>query len=571
MTLIARTNRTQSSSSLSWRSLLIVTSALVGWSGGASAYIGDSFLEIPGSAGHWTGRDHKHWIRAEASDWPGMLRRIMSGGGDFLAGNKLFFGGPGAPHPGGSGTLVIALAKSNPDLEQLRALCAHETSIAQLTYAESSDRSRPILELGPRPASFPDFWEYRLKNVQVSACPDVSDASQQAFVLSFEDVEWLNYDPKGPAGNKVAVNPRDLPKVEVAPTSGKTQTRTFVVNWIAPATDSDERSCPVLNTKPTEQDVFRYLSPEEVAKERAKNGEKGITFGGQSERRGPDKLNAVLLPGIVPDPGFIEPKSSVAEGLDLDGDDGSGNPPRSVCKHKNYVSADGRTGIDNQFFTVSACVAGLRGKQGYRNQTSNARRADGNIVTLVQVSGIRNEKNDTHVTVSIIYSRDKPIRDAAGRYVANYTFRPTENPNFALYNLKVRGRMVNAVVTTDVIPKFQMNLGQDPLLQLANARLRLEFLPDGSMKATLGGYRDWKEIAMGSASGYSEGLFAYQMPGLYYSLKRNADGLKDPVTGECTGISMAYEIDAVPAFLAPDTTPQVKTAQVANTGPGVAH
>lgn len=103
-----------------------------------------------------------------------------------------------------------------------------------------------------------------------------------------------------------------------------------------------------------------------MAKKKAKNGEKGVTAGGQSELRGPHKLNAVLLPGIVPDPGFAEPKTTVADGVDLDHDDGTGRPPAGVCKHTNYTAPDGRTGIDNQYYAVSACIPGLRGKQGYR-------------------------------------------------------------------------------------------------------------------------------------------------------------------------------------------------------------
>ncbi len=67
------------------------------------------------------------------------------------------------------------------------------------------------------------------------------------------------------------------------------------------------------------------------------------------------------------------------------------------------------------------------------------------------------------------------------------------------------------------------------------------------MKGWLGGYLEWKRIGFGS--GYSEGLFDYQTPGVYYSLKRNADGLQDPVSGEFNGISVAYEIDTVPAFI----------------------
>lgn len=51
------------------------------------------------------------------------------------------------------------------------------------------------------------------------------------------------------------------------------------------------------------------------------------------------------------------------------------------------------------------------------------------------------------------------------------------------------------------------------------------------------------------ASGYSEGQFGFQQPAVYQALKRNADGLYDPATGKYHGISTAYELDGIPAFL----------------------
>jgi hypothetical protein len=38
---------------------------------------------------------------------------------------------------------------------------------------------------------------------------------------------------------------------------------------------------------------------------------------------------------------------------------------------------------------------------------------------------------------------------------------------------------------------------------------------------------------------------------LYNALKRAADGMKDLVTGQCDGISSAYDIEGIPAFIEP--------------------
>ena len=68
------------------------------------------------------------------------------------------------------------------------------------------------------------------------------------------------------------------------------------------------------------------------------------------------------------------------------------------------------------------------------------------------------------------------------------------------------------------------------------------------MKGIIGGYMDFRSRGQG---GYGEGLFNFQTPAVYYSMLRNADGLYDPVSGEYHGLSMAYEVDTVPAFLTP--------------------
>lgn len=514
-----------------------------------SAYIGDSFLEVPSEPGSWKGEDHKGWIRAEASEWQGRLQPPMSGPGDFLAGDKLWFGGPAASKPGNGGKLVVSLNKKNPDLPKLMALCASKAVVPEVGYAESSVRSRPVLENGPRPANLPEYWEYKLKNVQVTDCPVLDGAEQQAVVISFKDIEWLNYDPEAPMGNRIVIPDSEIYAVLPAkPKPGKA-IKSYLITWIAPATDPGDEACPKLNSKPTEADVYRYLTPAEVAKVKARFGAKGVTYGGDSEHRGPHRLSVSAFPGIVPDPVQIEPKTTIADGLDLDGDNGKGKPPKGIRRHGNFVAPDGRTGIDNQLMRVWGCVTGFRGKRGYNNQTGNARRADGNIVTLIEVSDIDNEQNDDLVYVALIHSQDKGVRDPGGQqFIPGYTFRPTYDPNFAYYNVRVRGRIKDGVITTDVMPVWHFNPGQGPASDLYEARIRLAPQPDGSVKGLIGGYADYRNRGYG---GYSEGLFNFQTPSVYYSMKRNADGLYDSSSNEYFGLSMAYEIDTVPAFLTP--------------------
>jgi hypothetical protein len=534
-----------------WRSCAAAALGLSLAASPAAAYIGDSFLSVPGSEGHWKEPEHRGWIRVEASDWPGRLPRLNSGATDPLAGDKLYFGGPNAPRPGGGGgQLVIALSKANPDLPWLMRRCTDKTELPEIAYSESSERARPVLELGPRPADLPAWWQYRLMRVEITDCPVVDGAVDQAFVLRFKDIAWLNYDPSRPMANRITLRPQDLPQVRPVEPSGGKQVRSWLITWFAPATTTTDAECPAMAAKPTEADVFRYLSPEDAAPVRARFAAKGLTFGTDSERRGPRRLSVAALPGVVPDPGLPEPVTSVAPGLNLDGHDGRGRAPRGIRAHDNFTSPDGRIGIDNQLFRVMGCVPGMRGRRGYSNQTPNARRADGNITTLIEVSDIDDPVNDGRVDVALIYSMDKPIRDNAGKtFIPGYTFRPSEDPNFALYNVRLRGRIVDGVIETDPVDQLPVNPGQGAQINFHQARLRIEPQADGSAKTLLGGYLKWKTMTYGS--GYSEGLFGFRSEAIYYALRRNADGLWNRATGEYDGISVAYEIDTVPAFLTP--------------------
>ena len=118
----------------------------------------------------------------------------------------------------------------------------------------------------------------------------------------------------------------------------------------------------------------------------------------------------------------------------------------------------------------------------------------------------------------------------------------------------MEGRIVNGVLTTERMKDFRMNLGvfgTPRELELTDAQMRLMLQPNGTIKGVVGGYRDWREISSTYISSTSELYHGFQQPAMYNALKRAADGLKDPITGECNGISSAYDIEGIPAFIPP--------------------
>lgn len=508
----------------------------------ASAYIGPSFLKISGLAGGAKEEMFKGWVRAESNYWtPNPVLPEIRGAASQK--NDLLFTGPVAPSQGSS-LLAIALDKTSPALKQLFDLCRAGARIEEVTFAESSELARHPQEHGPRPAGIPEYYEYRLKDVSLT-CPVADGAPEQVFGLHFNSIEWVNFRPQAEP-REITARPAKLPSKATSGTS-----RIYALSWFAAAVDSYPEQCPHMNAKPGPEDYFRLMPAEEAATQRALYSGKGIGPDVMSFR-GPDRMNVALLPGIVADPGHFAPNAKAVQGLNLDGDDGSGMPPSGVRKHQNFTAPDGRTGIDNQLFTVEGCVEGFR-RKGFLPMIFNEGRAAGRPTALVEISGIDDDRNDDHVTVTIYFSTD-PLRRSPSKIVlTDYTFRITDSPEYSQDFARFNGKIVDGVVRSEPIEQFHMHEVTGIETTFFKPRLRLEMLTDGTLKGIIGGYLNWRQRVLWQiyrAADY-ENTIGFQSPAIYNAMKRAADGLQDPVTGEFTGISAAFEIEGVSAFLPP--------------------
>lgn len=510
----------------------------------AQAYIGESFLQIPGANGGWRGQEFRNWLRIESHYWKtddfNPLRQI---GG--MRRQRNFYSASIAPQEGPH-DLVIAVDKRSPALGQMMKRCKTQETVPEMHFAEASLLARSPIEMGPRPEGMPAWFQYRLTGVKVVDCPIVAEAPEQAFVINFAEISWLNY--KGPRDGMPTV----LTPPRLTPIALSGATRTFVVSWFGVANDVADDQCAKLNPKPSEADYYALMKPEDAAKERAekaKNGGVGYE-NGEMEYRGPNKLNAVALPGIVRDPGLVVPNTRAARGLDLDRHDGTGRPPAGICRHANYLSEDGRKGIDNQLYTIQGCYSGWQGRKGFYYQYANEQRRNGLVSALISVAGIDDERNDSEVYITFLYSKDPMGKSADGsKILADYTFRLTDNPEFAYFTQQVKGRIVNGVIESDPAPQFRLHTGLGGQMEMFDAQVRLQIGADGFMKGVLGGYQDWRAIMRYNNSSRVETNFNVNANGIYNALRRYADGLKDPVTGQCNGVSSAYDIEASPAFI----------------------
>jgi len=265
-------------------------------------------------------------------------------------------------------------------------------------------------------------------------------------------------------------------------------------------------------------------------------------------------IETYINPFAAPDPGFQEVTGKVAEGFDLDNNARTGG----------FTSPVGRRGIDNAFYRVMGCGLSYRGVayEGYLSNRGNDKMLDGLYTMVVRISGNQNPLNDSDAKVEIGYSPDPVVKDGLGNVTTDYSFRIARSAQYTAMKATIRRGLVETQQVEDLrVPAFawyETNRGE---VLFRKGRVRLTIQPDGSLSGLLGGYRDWRDIYAKDtfnvpSGGQSRETTYYQNQiGFYYSLKRNADGLPDPKTGQNTGISAAYRFLGRPAFVVDPVTP----------------
>jgi len=367
-----------------------------------------------------------------------------------------------------------------------------------------------------------------------------------------------------------------------APVPAFAWTKSYVVSWFELAfryggpgdgmADTPGTDCPQLTEIVWEKELATpYRTPEYLALQFSP--EHPLTERLTSRAfRGPHRENVYENPTIQPDPGFAEVKGQIAEGFDLDGDPTTG-----------FIGVNGEKGVDNAFYKTSGCIRRWRGlpRTSSTGNFHNDGMRNGMYTILFVVSGQGDDPmNDDKVTVGVYNSSDQIVKDAASLVAHDYTFRVNPDPAFqTAFEASIKNGVLESKAPMLLRTHDHMQGRYDrPWLELHQARVRMTFNEDGTARALIGGYRDWFEhfrtvmgdggVIQGAGHGSvqgatAEGIGRFNAIGWYHALRRNADGLKDPVTGQNRGISTAYRYDLLPAFVvSPKGDAPVSVAQV---------
>lgn len=331
----------------------------------------------------------------------------------------------------------------------------------------------------------------------------------------------------------------------------------FVVSeFVSPLVEGKD-ACPDGPSPKLRDTYVEALSAGERERLLRKENEKELTRLWQATVFGKNGTNLCSQPDMFDRPELRTVQSKLAWGLDLD--QGGGD---DTCGHENFTSPNGETGIDNQEYRVLGCKPEWRTKDGTGGDNQVGMKQffnSGEWTQVILLRGVNSLANDPEVEVVYANTPDRPMIDNKGNYLPGITYTISTKPPRERNVMK--GRIVNGVLMTDPTDiKLTQTWGQGGARDIRGnrarwdyrkARLRLEFQSDGSLKGLLAGYRPVADPIISPAlGGAGSALVAgIDCAGELKTLRKYADGLKDPKTGKCNGISSTQRISAVPAFV----------------------
>jgi hypothetical protein len=309
----------------------------------------------------------------------------------------------------------------------------------------------------------------------------------------------------------------------------------------------------------SDEEVMSWVKPAQVQDLQTVHymQERIITY--RSFRR---DIVSYLNPFTAPDPGMPSVIGKIAEGFNLDGN----------MKTGGFASPQGEKGVDNAYYRALGCIGSFRGVPytAAMSVRSTDKMLEGMYTMVIRLSGNKDPMNDDDATLEIGYSPDHVNKQTDGRASTSYSFRLVKDAQYSKVKAVIRDGVVESEQVSELhTPRFGWFPNQMGDADFHQGRIRLTIGPDGFATGLVGGYRDWRDL-------YSEDTFTqsgatietrdhHDVIGMYYALKRNADGMPDPKTGENMGISIAYRMKAVPAYVVDPEKPVAMTLSPSDT------
>jgi len=330
----------------------------------------------------------------------------------------------------------------------------------------------------------------------------------------------------------------------------------FVVETLVPPVIQGKDACPEGPALKMREAFLASLTEPERERLKLKENEKELISRWQAPIYGPNGTNVCSQPDMFSRPEMRTVQSRNAWGLKLDSGD-----PQNSCAHDQFQTPTGDT-VDNQEYRVMGCTLEWRGVDGVQGDIASGMRqfhASGEWTQVILLKGVDSLQHDDDVEVIYANTPDRPPQDSKGHFLSGASYSISVKPPRRRNVL--HGRIDNGVLTTD--PQdilLAQTWGQGGARDIRGnrthydyrrARLRLTFQPDGSLRGMLGGYKPVFDVIQspgigGAGSATVAGIDCAQY---LQTLRKYADGIRDPKTGQCSGVSAALQMNAIPAFV----------------------
>ncbi len=339
--------------------------------------------------------------------------------------------------------------------------------------------------------------------------------------------------------------------------SGYAETRGYVISYFQIATHHDDRNCPNGGNGgfgEARERAFKIRGFSQDKIDELLNGSSldlttaNVLMVAKRGVRNGKPANVHHYPESQPDPNLEIVAGPYGYGFDLDGKDG----PKGFEDPETHLK-----GVDNELYRALGCFANYDISPPQRPfwEDSVWRSEFPTIAVPAWLFSITTDDFDSGgpATVTMHRALGRLRLNKQGEAMSNLTY--VIDPNAPHYGT-LQGIYRDGVFTSNTEGAEVKLDSHFPLyfnFELYDSQLRLRFADDGKASGYLGGYHPWRDYWL--MIGVVSEMGMVDVTGGYYNLKKLADAYPDPKTGENTAISSAFQVNAVPAFIAqPDGT-----------------
>ncbi len=331
----------------------------------------------------------------------------------------------------------------------------------------------------------------------------------------------------------------------LASPAASAETRGYALSMVHTATYAEQGNCPNGGNGSTTEIHVKILTDQGYSREQAvkmlTGNERKLDFDRRGHLYG-QTVDVGDFPTSVPDD-HIETVQGAGSGHHMYGFNLAGKPTPD-----SFEDPETHETVQNQMWRVFGCFTAYQYKSPaippYNEGIAWDTAMDSMPAWLLSISGDDLSK-DGEVTVAFDRSLDILMRNRHGGVLvgSSYTIDPDPR-NHSVF----KGHIRNHVLTVEPGNFFMQGESQFyALLRFSDTHLRLKMNADGTLAGVIGGYQPWLDYYH-YVSIRGEEDSEVDIPGVYYAMKRLADGVPD-ASGQNTAISAAYYLEAVPAYV----------------------